>query len=217
MCKCYMQDQCKKYKNGQCTNEECGLGVLISSSYNQSNIPKRYRKNIPLLPKDDKNAFLTLKDYQDNVLERVEQGEGLYIYSEECGNGKTTWATKIARQYIIENAFKQKHENLVYFTTVSDYLEELKQAFSTNTTAEVEARLKRCDLLILDDIGVEKTSEWVIERLYALINYRINEEKSTIITSNLNLEELSLKLDKRIASRIKGTSIFVEFTEQDKR
>ena len=217
MCNCYMQSDCKKYATGSCNELECGIGLLITEAYRNTNIPKRYRKNIPLVPREDLQSFLTLKDYQDNVIERVTQGEGLYIYSSECGNGKTTWATKIARQYIVESAYLQKHVNLVYFTTVSDYLEELKQSFGTNTTAEVESKLKKCDLLILDDIGVEKTSEWTIERLYSLINYRINEEKATIITSNLDLNELAEKLDKRIASRIKGVSTLVQFLEADKR
>ena len=101
---------------------------------------------------------------------------------------------------------------------VADYLESLKQCFNGNkSTEEVERPLKECKLLILDDIGVEKSSEWAIERLYAVINYRVNEEKSMIITSNLTLTELSQKLNDRIASRINGSCKVVQIIGKDRR
>ena len=218
--KCYLKDQCKKFKDGVCNEDRCGIQLLTTSAYNGSNIPKRYRKNIPLIHgQEEADAVKTLVEFKNNVLEHVENGDGLFIYSKNCGNGKTSWATKIARQYIIENAFKQKHENLVYFVNVTDYLEMLRQSFNDKeaNTKELEDILRTCDLLILDDLGAEKPSEWVTERLYSLINYRINEEKSIIVTSNLTITELEIQLSDRIASRLYGCCDIVTFTNEDRR
>ena len=218
--KCYMEGQCKKFKNGSCDFDRCGIQLLTASAYNHSNIPKRYRKDIPIAPETvDMGAAKQLVEFRDNIMEHVENGDGLYIYSSNCGNGKTTWSTKIARKYIVENAFKQKHENLVYFINVADYLEELRQSFNDKdvSTKDIDEKLKSCDLLILDDLGVEKASDWVIERLYSLINYRVDEEKSMIITSNLTVEEIKTRLNARIASRIYGSCEIVNLVGEDRR
>ncbi len=63
--------------------------------------------------------------------------------------------------------------------------------------------LKTLDVVILDDLGAERNTEWVTERLYVIINARYNDMLPTIITSNLELEELE-KLPgwERITSRL---------------
>lgn len=63
--------------------------------------------------------------------------------------------------------------------------------------------LKTLDVVILDDLGAERNSDWVTERLYVIINARYNEMLPTIITSNLELEELErLPGWERITSRL---------------
>lgn len=217
--KCYVENKCKKCKRGECVKELCGMRLLINSAYSSSNIPKRYLRDVVLEPEQvDLNAFTLLSKYITNVVKYVEEGKGIYIYSTNCGNGKTTWSTVIARTYIHKKAYEQEFKDLVYFVNVADYLESLKQCFNGNgVTAEIEAPLKDCKLLILDDIGVEKSSEWAIERLYALLNYRCNEEKATIITSNLDLANLNLKLNSRISSRIKDMCVPIELKGSDRR
>jgi DNA replication protein DnaC len=60
------------------------------------------------------------------------------------------------------------------------------------------------DLLVLDDLGAEKTTEFAITTLYIIIDRRIRDAKRTIITTNLSLKEIEDKLDARIASRLSG-------------
>ena len=63
--------------------------------------------------------------------------------------------------------------------------------------------LKTLELVVLDDLGAEKNSEWVTERLYVIINARYNEMLPTIITSNLEMEELEVLPGwERIVSRL---------------
>lgn len=84
--KCYAETYCKKRKN-EC-NEFCDGYRLLRALYKMSRIPERYCYNIPLVPEGkDLGAFEALNDFMKSVEERVERGEGLYIWSESTGNG----------------------------------------------------------------------------------------------------------------------------------
>ena len=75
----------------------------------------------------------------------------------------------------------------------------------------------RSPLLILDDLGVEKTTEWALQALYVVVNRRYLDGRQTIITSNLTLDEVREKLGDRIASRIVGMCHPVRLTGRDRR
>lgn len=74
---------------------------------------------------------------------------------------------------------------------------------------------RKADLLVLDDIGQEKGSAWVSEKLYLIINNRYRECKKTVFTSNFSLDDLQVL--PAIISRIKHFSQVVDFKEKDKR
>ncbi len=69
-------------------------------------------------------------------------------------------------------------------------------------------RAKYDDLVVLDDIGAEKATDWVAERLYSIIDTRYRTERATILTSNCTEKQLQDQLGGRIVSRI------FEMTEQ---
>ena len=68
-----------------------------------------------------------------------------------------------------------------------------------------------CDLLVLDDLGSEKQSEWADQELFRLIDHRANEGKPVIITSNVPME--ALKCDGRISSRLGDMCVSVAMPE----
>lgn len=72
-------------------------------------------------------------------------------------------------------------------------------------------------LLVLDDLGAEKTTPWALQSLYVILNKRGSELRQTIITSNLSLDEMSNELSDRIASRIKGMCKVVVMKGKDRR
>ena len=87
--KCYAKDYCKGYGTPKCT-ERCDFWWKLNTLYNKSNLPMRYRYNIPLRPEQiDREAFLKLKDYLDNVVDRVDNGVQ-YIHSRIFQTSKTT-------------------------------------------------------------------------------------------------------------------------------
>ena len=70
---------------------------------------------------------------------------------------------------------------------------------------------------MLDDLGVDKTSEGSLQTLYTIIDRKYREEKQTLITSNLTLDEIAEEVGDRIASRIAGMCKVVEIKGKDRR
>lgn len=217
--KCYAEKYCKKPKT-ECSGY-CDAYRLLRALYKLSRIPERYCYNIPLVPdRADLPAFESLKNYMDHVEENVELGEGLYIWSDGVGNGKTSWACKIMSHYFRKIAFKSGLENEGLYIYLPTFLDDLRSSYNEAPDPEfmeVLSMMKNCKLLIMDDIGAEKSSEWVNERLLSIINTRIMKGLSTIYTSNMSLIEQEEHVGKRIASRIIGSTKEIHLTGADKR
>ena len=77
--------------------------------------------------------------------------------------------------------------------------------------------ISSCDLLVIDDLGTELTNSFSASSLFRVINDRIVNHKSTIISTNLSLRELSEKYSERILSRITSEYIVLKLTGEDIR
>ena len=73
------------------------------------------------------------------------------------------------------------------------------------------------DLLIIDDLGVERDAPIIYEMMYAVIDSRARAKKPLIITTNLTSNELKNDVDKRIGSRLYEMCDFVECVGEDRR
>jgi DNA replication protein DnaC len=92
------------------------------------------------------------------------------------------------------------------FMTAPDLLLEIRSAFNGGEESEDEI-IRKCaeyPLLVLDDLGAEKSTEYSITTLYIIIDRRIRDCKQTIITTNLTLAQIEETLGARIASRLAG-------------
>ena len=78
-------------------------------------------------------------------------------------------------------------------------------------------RVLDCDLLILDDLGTEMTTPFVQSALYSIVNGRILNRRSSILSTNLKLEELSRRYSPQIASRLEGEYQILPFFGEDIR
>lgn len=216
--KCYAEHYCKKDRS-ECS-EVCGGYRVLRALYTLSRIPVNYQYNIPLMPdKRDIPNYEELEKFMHNIIEKVEAGEGLYIWSENTGTGKTSWACKIMGYYFRKIAFRSGLENEGLYIYLPTFLEDLRSYYD-NPTPEFDEELemvKKCKLLIMDDLGAEKPSEWVAERLLSFINTRVSNGLSTIYTSNISIDELGAKMGKRIRSRIVGSVSVINLTGKDRR
>lgn len=216
--KCYAETYCKKDKSF--CNELCGGYRVLRALYRLSNIPISYQYNIALTPQQkDLEAFEYLNEFKEDILNNVAQGRNLYIWGKNTGCGKTSWACKIMSHYFRKIAFISGLENEGLYIYLPVFLNDLRNSFD-NKTPDFEEELEmvyKCNLLIVDDIGAEKMTEWVRERIVSIIHTRVSNGLSTIYTSNLSPDELKEEMGDRIASRILGGSNVVEITGSDRR
>ncbi|MGW9425606.1 ATP-binding protein [Streptomyces koyangensis] len=101
-------------------------------------------------------------------------------------------------------------------TAAADLYAGLRPRPGVDSERELAA-VSRCPLLIIDDLGAAKASEWVEEVTYRLINRRYNYELPTLITTNLAIKDLRAYLGDRVTSRLAQMTTRVEFEPVDRR
>lgn len=151
--------------------------------------------------------FMIPKRYENAEWEKVSENirkifihalgheKGVYIHG-AVGTGKTYAA------YAFKKHWDEKRPAAALWN-VSELIHELKLDFDRREKNFIGERILDTDrLLILDDIGAEKPSEWVAETIYLIVNRRYNAKLPTIFTSNLSPGELADHVGDRIASRI---------------
>lgn len=148
------------------------------------------------------------REYVGNFIMKFEKfrekGMGLYIHSAVKGSGKTMLACCII------NELAKRYAVTVKFITALDLLEETKAGYRGQDTDGLQS-LYNASVLVLDDIGVQMSREWVDTVFYRLINTRYNSRLVTIYTSNVAAGRL--KMDDRITDRIESTTYAVELPE----
>jgi DNA replication protein DnaC len=137
----------------------------------------------------------------------------LLFLTGEKGTGKTHLACAVLR------AVAQRHGVAGRFWPVIDLLDRYRRASdperATETVDDVDAAMRRVPLLVLDDLGAHRSTEFAEERLFALIDWRYREGQPLVVTSNVGLLELA----PRVRSRLADTAVcqVVPFTGPDRR
>jgi len=147
-------------------------------------------------------------------------GKSMYLWGEP-GTGKTLYACELLiannKQAFVNSQLAPPTE----FAVIPDLLSQIRQCFNDEYQGDDSILIEKystVDLLLLDDLGTEKSTEWVLQTLYTIINRRYNEDKLTIITSNFNTVQLEKELKhKRIPSRIHGMCSILYFGNKDHR
>lgn len=166
--------------------------------------------------KTDRALAATSKKITANYIRNFEKfkdtGKGLYYYSETRGSGKTRLAVSLGN-VLLNNKIQE-----VRFITTLDLLREIRNTYNTEskyTESQLIEGITSTEILILDDIGVERPTDWVNEILFNIFDTRVKYKKITICTSNCSIE--SLEHDKRLISRLYKMCIPVKMPEEDIR
>jgi len=78
-------------------------------------------------------------------------------------------------------------------------------------------RYTRCDLLMIDDLGAEMTTQFVISTLYTLVNDRLLDHRAMVVSTNLRPEDLDPRYGPQLCSRLLGSFQYVPFVGRDIR
>ena len=217
--KCWYTSACGKYGSPEC-NASCIRYMEMDFLMQNSGIPRNKQYSILLTPsKEDVQAFVTLKEIKDDIVAFVENGESVYIYSHNFGNGKTTWAIKLMQKYFdgvwAGNGFKCRG----IFIHVPTFLTKIKEGISRKDEdfETLKSRLMTVDLVIWDDIAATKLSDYDHTNLLTYIDQRKLNQLSNIYTGNLGHKDLQDALGNRLASRVWNDSTPIRFVGADRR
>lgn len=217
--RCWYLEVCDKYNTDDC-NAACIRYMEMDYLMQNSGIPKNRQYSTSLTPAQvDYDAFLFLKDIKDDIVNFVANGESVYIYSKNFGNGKTTWAIKLMQKYFDEvwagNGFRCRG----IFIHVPTLLTKIKEGISKKDVEFdlLRSRLIEVDLVIWDDIASTKLSDFDHINLLTYIDQRNLHGLANIYTGNLTQDELQEALGNRLASRVWNDSTAVRFLGADMR
>ncbi len=164
-------------------------------------IPPRYRGvsfERPPVTQIDAMVVRIVRSWVEELEANLSAGRGLWLMG-DTGTGKTTLAMLVSRM-----ALEAGHSVAIY--SLPKLLARIRRTYDSEPGGDSYLsffeRLTSVDLLHIDDLGAEKRSDWVLEQLYALVNERYEAERSMLVTTNLDQEELERQIGPRTVSRL---------------
>lgn len=170
--------------------------------------------DLTVYPPDDREYMGKLLAYAKRFAANVAEGkqrDSLLLFG-DVGLGKTFLASAIGNQVVAAR------RTVVYFT-FSEFM-DLMRLQKYQDEEEYRAGIQRlldADLIILDDLGAEKVTEFVAQELFNVINHRINRELPMVVSTNLTPPEITETYDVRIASRLLNGFEALQLRGQDVR
>jgi DNA replication protein DnaC len=200
----------EQYYNYWKKAQDIGYGFIIPVVFNKNYLNIK-RSDIKDTESD--SVMNQLKNITRNIPIVDETYTNIYLYSNNCGNGKTMWASLIAHSYV------RKTGKRAYFVKDEDLHRLASQLNSFNNEEIIYTLDKLCEvpLLVIDDIGTLDLNRNSSMLYHKLIDARLVNKLPTIYTSNLNEKGLQSQLTIKLASRIWSSSIKIEFNSLDIR
>ena len=205
----------------------CLKQAIIDTIYTQSNVKNILeRENFSVFSydyysdtqKDPKTGLTSLETAKRAVAECERfiadfgtTSQNLLFYG-NTGVGKTFFTNCIAKELL------EKSYSVIYFTAFQLFDILSKGVFEKDADAiAAHQNIFDCDLLIIDDLGTELSNAFTVSQLFLCVNERILREKSTIISTNLNLVELRDLYSERTFSRISNNYNIIKLFGDDIR
>src|SRR3954454_24396746 len=163
-------------------------------------IPRRYRGvsfDRPPVTLIEPTVVSEVRSYVNDIDGNLDRGRGLWLQG-DVGTGKTTLAMLVSKVAL-------DHGRSVSIYSLPRLLAEVRKTYdegSDHSYLQLMESLASVDLLHIDDLGAERSNEWVLEQLYSIVNTRYEDEKAIILTTNLSEEALREQIKERTVSRL---------------
>ena len=206
VCECrkeLLKELAKKELAAVSASDQCGFDNFDLSYY-----PEPIDSNYGISPQKRMSSILEYcKCYAEDF---DTDSESLYMHG-ATGLGKTHLSLAIA------NVVAEKGYRVIYDSAQNLLTSLEKERFSYSNSNERENEILDCDLLIIDDLGSEFSTQFTTAAIYNIINTRINRSKPVIISTNLTEKEIETKYTQRVTSRIIGNYVSLLFVGKDIR
>ena len=193
VCKCESKELEEKKKQEEYEEQMRRINRLKEASM----MDKKYREvtfDKYEVREENKKVFEMAKKYVDRFQDMYKKNQGLLLYG-PVGTGKSFTAARIGN-YLLDNAKP---------VIMTSFVKILQDIWENDREAEYITILNSASLLIVDDLGTERETDYALEKVYNIIDSRVRANKPMIITSNLELNDMMECEDirkKRIYDRI---------------
>ena len=193
---------------------------ILELLYSKSNVGEILDKeNFDTIDLDlySDSEYEMMKPIIDKCKEYVEK------FGQDCENLLFSGKPGVGKTFLtncITKALLDKGYSVIYFTSVQLFDTLSKYVFSYDYSESGDSMredLVSCDLLIIDDLGTETTSNFVASQLFNLINERDIRGKATIISTNLMLADITERYTERVLSRLVGKYTLIKPDISDMR
>lgn len=208
MCDCKAEEEREKERQARARQRERYIDELRHNAF-----PRYSEYSLMTFDNADNSnekQMNAARRYCEQFKEFEREGKGLLLYG-NCGTGKSYIAACIANR-LIDNGIQ------VMFTTLSKISNRLQRTYDGK--GEIYDELRHVPLLILDDFRSERSTEFMQEVAFEVVNGRIEANRPLIVTTNLTAAEIKGNKDRaeqRIMSRLLQITIPIEFEGEDKR
>jgi len=202
VCKCVNDIETKRIRQAETFQQRAEIQKLFSISNLGEKFTKSTLDNFQHR-EGTTNAFKATKKYIEEYPNWKQ--EAILIWG-TYGNGKSHLAAAVT------NTLTAKGYSVV-FQSVPELLRRIKSTFNKDNKEsehQIMKALLECDLLVLDDIGAEKLTDWVQEIMFNIIDGRYRKGLPIFYTSNLKPTELSNQIGPRSYDRLVETSLTIE-------
>lgn len=206
MCSC-LRELCRQEQKKELTSL-LGSGRESFESFRLDVYSDLYDEKLGVSPRKlMQSNFNICRRYAQNFTPQA----GNLLFSGATGLGKTFLSACIARQ-VADRGY-----SVVYETAIRLFSDFESEKFGGEEQRGLSRKYLACDLLIIDDLGTEMTTQFTISALYNVVNTRMMENRATIISTNLAPETLEGRYSPQIASRVLGTYRLLKFAGSDIR
>ena len=157
-----------------------------------------------------KRAVTACRDLIENFNDRPRN----ILFYGTVGTGKSFLSGCVAKEML------DRGYSVIYYSAASLFEKEAEYTFNRNSKEDLYNETEyiyNCDVLIIDDLGTELVNSFVASKLFSIINERNLRGKSTIISTNLSLEQLRDTYSERVFSRILSTYTVCKLAGKDIR